>query len=329
MKNILITGGAGYIGSHVSEHFLKKGLKVFILDNLSSGYKLLINKKSKFYNCSINESNRVKEILNKNKIDSIIHLAANLDVNESLKKPKKYYNNNVKGTSILINSCKGTKVRNFIFSSTAAVYKDKIYKVKENTIKKPKNVYGKTKLKAEAIVKNLSKKYNLNYAILRYFNVVGASKSKKIGQINNYDLLFKNLSQTIIKSKPRINIYGNNYKTPDGTCIRDFIHVLDISDIHLKVLKKINNSNKSLILNCGYGKGNSVLDVIKTFQRVSNKKLKIIYKNRRKADLEQIIADNKKLLKILKWKPKYANLISTVKSCINWEKKIKYVNAKY
>ena len=329
MKNILITGGAGYIGSHVCEFFLKKNLKVFVLDNLTSGYKRLINKKSKFFKCNINNISKVSKILKINDIDTIVHLAANLDVNESLKKPKKYYRNNVLGTQSLLESCKRSKVKNFIFSSTAAVYKDKIFKVKEGTIKKPKSVYGKTKLKAEAIIKRFSRKGRINFAILRYFNVVGASMTNKIGQINNYDLLFKNLAKSIIKPSPKINIYGNDYNTKDRTCIRDFINVSDIAEIHYKALKKINKTGKSIILNCGYGKGLSVLKVVKAFEKVAKKRFKIVYKKRRKADLEQIIADNTLLKRTLNWHPKYNNLDLTVKSCINWEKKIKKIYAKY
>lgn len=329
MKNILITGGAGYIGSHVSEYFLKKNLNVFIIDNLSSGYKKLINKKSRFFNIDINNTKKISKIILSYKIDTIVHLAASLDVNESLKKPKKYYKNNVHGTKSLLKACYKTEVKNFIFSSTAAVYKDKVFKVKENTIKKPKSIYGKTKLKAEEIIKKFAKKNKINYAILRYFNVVGASLSNKIGQINSYDLLFKNLSQTILKPLPLINIYGNNYKTKDGTCIRDFINVIDIADIHFKVLKKINKTSKSIILNCGYGKGKSVLNVVKTFEKISKKKVKIVFKKRRKADLEQIIADTNLLKRFLSWSPKYDNLNLTVRSCLKWEKKIRNINAKY
>ena len=158
MKNILITGGAGYIGSHVVEALIKRQFNVFIVDNLSTGYKRLINKKSKFFNLNVNNSLKIKNILLDNKIESVIHLAASLDVNESQKKPKKYYNNNVTGTINLVKACMDTNVKNFIFSSTAAVYKDGIYKVNENSSIKPKSVYGKTKFKAEEVIKKKIKK---------------------------------------------------------------------------------------------------------------------------------------------------------------------------
>jgi UDP-glucose 4-epimerase len=323
MKNILITGGAGYIGSHITEILIKKRFNVIIVDDLSTGYKRLINKKAKFFKLNINNFKKLKKIITENEIDSVMHLAAKLDVNESQRRPKKYYNINVKGTHTLIKACVNSEVRNFIFSSTAAVYKDKIFKVKENSPTIPKSVYGKTKLKAEKLIKKNLNRKKINYAILRYFNIVGASSSHKIGQINKYDLLFKNLSSSIIKKKPFIYIYGNDYKTNDGTCIRDFIHISDISNIHVEVLKKINYTKKSLILNCGYGIGRTVLEVAKTFAKVSKKNLSIIYKPRRRADLEQITADVSKLKKILKWKPKFNSLPLMVKSCIKWEKLIK------
>jgi UDP-glucose 4-epimerase len=329
MKNILITGGAGYIGSHIVELLISKNLNVIIIDNLISGYKKLINKKAKFFEIDIKNSKKIKEIIIENKIDSVIHLAASLDVNESQINPKKYYQNNVEGTQYLINACKKTSVKNFIFASTAAVYKDKIFKVSEKSPLKPKSFYGKTKLKSEIIIKKSFKKIKINYAILRYFNVVGSSFTKKIGQINKYDLLFKNLSSACLKKRPSIFIYGNDYKTKDGTCVRDFIHVSDLADIHWLILKKINKINKSVILNCGYGKGFTVLEIANAFKKISSPNLKIKFKIRRKADLEEIIANNTNLKKFIKWKPRYNNLRLMVKSCINWEKKIKKIYAKY
>ena len=318
-KNILITGGAGYIGSHTAELLLKKKYNVFILDNLSTGYKKLINNKSKFINNDLKKTKLIKKILIENKITSVIHLAASLNVNESQKKPIKYINNNVKNTLNLLNALRGTYVTKFIFASTAAVYKDGISKVNESSPLRPKSVYGKTKLRAELLIKKILKNKKIKFAILRYFNVCGASNSNKIGQINSYDLLFKNLSSSVLKKNSKINIYGNNYKTKDGTCIRDYIHVLDLAEIHLKLIKKIKFST---VFNCGYNFGRTVLEIVQAFQKHSKKKIKINYLSRRKADLDQIIADNRKLKKTLNWKPKYNNLSLMVKSSIKWEKSI-------
>ena len=186
---------------------------------------------------------------------------------------------------------------------------------------KPKSIYGKTKIRAEKIVKSFCKKNKINYCILRYFNIAGSSPSGKIGLINKSDHLFKNFSREIMKKKPILKIYGNNYNTKDGSCIRDFIHVSDIADIHLKVLAKINLSKKSKILNCGYNRGISVLEVAKEFNKQASKKVKIVITKRRKGDLVKIIASNKQLKKFIKWKPKFNNLSKIVKSCIKWERK--------
>ena len=323
VKNILITGGAGYIGSHTTEILIKNKKKVFIIDNLSTGFKKLLNKKAKFYKADILNKKYIKKIIVKNNIDSVIHLAAVLSVGESEKKPNKYKRINVEGTKKLLEAIKSTKVKNFIFSSTCAVYKDGYSKVTEKTKLDPTSVYGKTKLKCEKYIKIFCKKNNLNYGILRYFNVAGASTSGKIGQINKGDQLFKNLSRETLKKNPIFKIYGAKYKTKDGTCIRDYIHVSDISEIHYKVLFNINKYKISTILNCGYGKGLSVYDVIKEFKKYANTNLKIIKFPKRSGDMVKIIGDNSKLKKFIKWRPKFGKLNKIVKSCIIWEKKIK------
>ena len=321
VKNILITGGAGYIGSHISEVLIKNKKKIFIADNLSTGYRRLINRKAKFFKVDILKNKKIREIILKNEIDSVIHLAANLIIGEGEKYPKKYFKNNVSGTQNLLKACENTGVKNLVFSSTAAVYKDGQYKVHENSVIKPKSVYGKTKIKAEKIIKQFCKKNNINYCILRYFNIAGSSPSGKIGLINKSDHLFKNFSREIIKKRPILKIYGDNYDTKDGSCIRDFIHVSDIAEIHYKVLEKINKLNNSKILNCGYSRGISVLEVAKAFQKQTSKKVEILVSKSRKGDLVKIIASNNKLKKFIKWKPKFNNLNTIVKSCINWEKR--------
>ena len=324
VKNVLITGGAGYIGSHVTETLLKKNKKVFLVDNLSAGHKKLINKKAKFFKLDIANKHGIKKIIEKYKIDSIIHLAAHLIIGEGQKKPKKYYKNNVLGTKKLMEACKNSTVKNFIFSSTAAIYKEGQYKVSENSMIKPKSVYGKTKIKAENLIINFAKKNKINYGILRYFNIAGASPSGKIGLINKKsDHLFKNFSSEIMKKRPKLKIYGSDYKTKDGSCIRDFIHVSDIAQIHYLILEKINKLKISKILNCGYNKGISVLEVAKEFKKQSSKKVNIIFTKRRKDDLIKIIASNKKLKNFVKWRPKFDNLSKIVKSCIIWERKIR------
>jgi len=320
MKKILITGGAGYIGSHVTESLISNKKKIFIVDNLSTGYKKLINKKAKFYKINILDTKKLKQIIINHKIDSVIHLAGSLVIGFGEKHPNLYYKNNVLGTKSVLLACKNTSVRNFIFSSTAAVYRDRQKIVHEKSIIKPKSVYGKTKIKAEKLIISNCKQLRINYAILRYFNVCGASFSKKIGLIASTDSLFKNISTEIMKKKPIIKIYGNDYKTPDGTAIRDYIHVSDLADLHLKILNKVSTANKSIIVNCGYHRGTSVIEVVNEFKKQSKKNISILYKKRRQGDLAMVIANNKKLKKIINWRPRHYRLSTIVKSCIQWEK---------
>ena len=321
MENILITGGAGYIGAHIAEILVKNKKKVFIVDNLSTGFRKLINKKAKFYKVDILNTKKINQIIINNKINSVIHLAASLSIGIGEKYPKLYYKNNVFGTKSILSACKNTSVKNFIFSSTAAVYKDKQKVVNEQSKILPKSVYGKTKLKAEKLIISNCKKIKINYAILRYFNVCGASLSGKIGLITKGDHLFKNLSVALMKKKPIIKIYGNDYNTHDGSAIRDYIHVSDLADVHLKILKKISETTKSIIVNCGYYKGISVKEAVNEFKKQSKKKINILFKKRRPGDMEVIIANNTKLKKLIKWQPRYKKLSTIVKSCIEWEKK--------
>ena len=323
IKNILVTGGAGYIGSHIIEILINKKINVFIVDNLTTGHKKLVNKKAAFFELDINKTGKLRKIIIKYNIDSIIHLAANLIIGEGEKKPKLYFKNNVDGTKSVLDASKGTKVKNFLFSSTAAIYKDGTYRVTENSQIKPKSIYGKTKVKAEKLIKINCKKFKINYGILRYFNIAGASPSGKVGLLNKGDNLFKNFSIQILKKNPILKIYGTNYKTKDGSCIRDFIHVSDVAEIHLKVLEKINKLNVSKILNCGYEKGISVLEVAKEFKNQSSKNVKILEIGRRKKDIVKIIASNNKLKKFISWNPRYNSLYKIVKSCLYWEKKLK------
>ena len=319
-KNILITGGAGYIGSHIVEQLVKTSSNVIILDNLVNGYRKLINKKAKFINGDIKNIIKLTKIINDNKIDSIIHLAAYLNVSEAEKNKKVYYNNNIRGTLNLVHSCKESRVRNIIFSSSCSIYGNCKGSVNEKKKPNPQGYYAYTKYKGEEIIKKYAKKYNYHFGILRYFNVAGASSSGKIGEINtSYDHLIKNIAIQSLKKEPSISIYGNNYKTKDGTCIRDYIHVSDLADIHIQTLKNINIKSKSLTLNCGYGKGYSVLDIVKILKNIK-KKLIVNYKPKRDGDIAQVYADTKKFQKNLKWKPKYNNINKIIKSAIKWEK---------
>ena len=322
-KKILVTGGAGYIGSKISYDLTDLGYEVFIIDNLSTGYKMLINPKAHFYYGDILNFNFVNDVLRQNKITNIIHLAASLSVKESQINPSKYYRNNVEGTHTLLKAAVNNHLRNFIFSSTCAVYGNlKKIHVSEQTFCDPVSYYGKTKFLAELVLKNFSEKYKFSYGILRYFNVVGADKKLRTGLINSNDQLFKNLSTALIKNNNiKVNVYGKNYPTEDGTCIRDYISVNDISSIHILTLKHISKNKKQLTLNCGYGYGFSVLNIIKKFTEFSKKKIKIIFKSRRKGDMSAIISDDKLMKKIF-GAIKKNSLKDIIDSCLMWERLI-------
>ena len=319
--NILITGGAGYIGSHITEQLISKSNKIIIFDNLETGHERLINKKAIFVKGDIKDKKILSNIIKKYEIDTIIHLAAYLNVSEAEKKKSKYKKNNIEGTKNLLLACKNSNVKNFIFSSSCSVYGNTKGSVSERKKPDPKGYYAYTKLKGEELVKEYSKKLNINYGILRYFNVAGASNTGKIGQIESNGQLVKNIAIQSLKKNPVINIYGNDYPTKDGTCVRDYIHVSDLSYIHIKGLDYLIKSKKSFNLNCGYGKGYSVKEIIDIFKKIK-KNLIINYKKRRPGDIAQVYSDTKKFQKLLKFKPKYNNINKIIKSAINWEKKL-------
>lgn len=316
MKNILLTGGAGYIGSHIAEQLLDKKFNLTIVDNLSTGSKKLVSKNCKFYSIDICNIKKLEKVFKK-KIDCILHLAASLSVPESQKNPKKYYINNVYGTQNLLDLSVKYGIKNFIFSSTCAVYGNVKGSVNESFKKKPQSIYGKTKDICEELIKNYAARYNFNYKILRYFNVIGASPNGRIGQFNSKGL-FKNICKNVVKKKFSINIFGNNYQTNDGTCIRDYIDVNDLAAIHLLCIKK----KKNLILNCGYNKGYSVLNIVNEFSKVINKKINIKYLNKRDGDVESIFSNNRLLKKNFpSWKQNF-KLEGSIKNAIKWEQKI-------
>tara|TARA_B100000131_G_C18036705_1_gene580728 strand:- start:60 stop:1049 length:990 start_codon:yes stop_codon:yes gene_type:complete len=324
--NILVTGGAGYIGGHIIELLVKKkSNNVFVLDNLSTGYKILVNKKSKFFKGDINNTGLIKKILKRYSIETIIHLAALLNVSEAEKNKKKYYINNIAGTRKLLLSCKNTMVKNFIFSSSCSIYGNIKGTVDEKRKPNPLGYYAFTKYKGEELIKKYASRFNYNFGILRYFNVAGASTSGKIGEIEtSHGHLIKNIAIQSMNKKPKLNIFGNDYPTKDGTCIRDYIHVSDLAEIHLKGLNYLINNRKSFILNCGYGKGYSVLQIVKKFKRIQ-KNLKINIVDRRPGDIAKVYSNTKKFKKLIKWKPKYNNINKIIKSAINWEKKLKTI----
>ena len=276
MYNILITGGAGYIGRQIINLIDKKKFNIVVVDNLNTTKKNYLPKNIKVEKINILNKKKLEKLFSIYNFDGVIHLAAKCVVSESQKYPDIYYETNIIGTKNIIRYSKKFKVKHFIFSSSCSIYGNSDGIVKENNKKKPVSYYGKTKLIGENLIKRSFKNTKIKFVILRYFNVVGADLKNKIGEIGDKDRLFNNISKKIINKNFKINIYGNDYKTKDGTCIRDYIHVSDIAEIHFKVLQKINLFKKSKIINCGYSKGISVNEVVQEFRKYANKKLKIL-----------------------------------------------------
>ena len=320
MYNILITGGAGYIGRQIINLIDKKKFNIVVVDNLNTTKKNYLPKNIKVEKINILNKKKLEKLFSFYNFDGVIHLAAKCVVSESQKYPDIYYETNIIGTKNVIRYSKKFKVKHFIFSSSCSIYGNSDGIVKENNKKKPVSYYGKTKLIGENLIKRSFKNTKIKFVILRYFNVVGADLKNKIGEIGDKDRLFNNISKKIINKNFNINIYGNDYKTKDGTCIRDYMHVYDLAKIHLSCLKKFKHVRKSLELNCSYGKGYSVLDIVKSFEKISKRKINLIYKERRNGDTEKVIASNKKLNKFLKWKPKFNNLESMVSTTFLWNK---------
>ena len=318
-KYVLITGGAGYIGSHLTEFLIKKKYKVLVVDNFSNGKKEFIHQKAKFEIINLLNKKTLFFKLKKYKISSIIHLASNIDVFESEKKPNLYLKDNVKMTSNILDYAKKKGINNFIFSSTAAVYGDiGKTKVSESDEPKPKSNYGLGKLMCEEIIQKNCEKSKINYSILRFFNVVGSNFTRNIGPIKSGNL-FKNLSSNIIKKKYEINVYGKKFKTRDGSAIRDYIDVQDLAEIIYLTLLKV-NKNKKMLINCGYCKPYSVKQIIKEFSNAIDRKIKINYLSRRKVDIERIFANNSLMLKKFpKWKQK-KNISDSVNASLIWER---------
>ena len=327
MKSVLLTGGAGYIGSNVANFLLDKGFKVTIIDNLITGKKNLVPKKAKLFICDIANQKKVTQIIKINNFDTVMHFAGLVKVDESIKYPKKYNDFNYKKGKIFLNTCFKNNLKNIIFSSTASVYGNARHeKVYENNKLKPLNPYAKSKYKLENYLIKNSKSNNFKYIILRYFNVAGAEKKLRTGLISKSSTnLIKVICEVAVGKRKKLKINGNDYSTKDGTPVRDFIHVSDLAEIHYLTAKYLIENNKSKIFNCGYGKGYSVLEVVDNMNSIIKKKIPIIFGKRRNKDIEISISSTKKFHKYIKWKPKFNNLKYILKTSFEWEKKLKYI----
>ncbi len=315
----LVTGGAGYIGSTVSNYLLDRGHQVTIIDNLSTGIKKNIPKKAKFFKTDISDIDQIGKILSKSRFDVVFHFAAYINNEESIKFPKKYYKNNFEKGKIFFEKCLENKICNFIYSSTAAVYGNKNKKVNENDKLNPLSAYPKSKLKLEGYLKK--NKSKISCIILRYFNVAGVDKKYRCGfdVKKGYNLIL-NLCASTIKGK-KFFINGNNYDTFDGTPVRDYIDVVDLAKIHLLSAKIVLKKKTFKVFNCGYGNGFSVKEILEKFKNISKKKIIYQIGKRRKSDIVVSIANPNKLKHFTGWKPKFNNLGQIVSSSLKWYKK--------
>jgi len=321
---ILVTGGAGYIGSHVVYALLEQKIDVVVLDNLSTGNRELLPHDIIFIQGEAGNEEFVKSVLIEHSISGVIHFASSIVVPDSITDPLWYYYNNTVVSRSLISACVSVGVYTFIFSSTASVYgQPNKMPVDETTPTAPESPYGRSKLMTEWILKDVSNSSGLNYVALRYFNVAGADALGRTGQCSpNATHLIKVANEVAIGKRSELTIYGDDYDTPDGTCIRDFIHVSDLADAHVEVLKLIYATQKSFVLNCGYGIGKSVKEVVEIYRDVIRIDFDVLIGPRRIGDVAELVSDSRHLIELTNWTPKYSSLAEIIKSSLSWEKQL-------
>lgn len=321
---ILVMGGAGYIGSHTVRHLLDNGYDVIVADNLIYGHIEAVDSRAQFVKADLLDTASLENIFKNNRIDTVIHFAAFTYVGESINEPEKYYRNNVIGTINLLQVMLKHGVKEIVFSSSCATYGEPQYTpIDEQHRQNPINPYGRTKLMIEQIFADYQKAYGLKYIALRYFNAAGCSADGKIGESHNPEThLIPLVLKAILGQQNSIKVFGTDYDTPDGTCIRDYIHVEDLALAHRLAIEKLNSYNGGI--NLGTGIGTSVKEIITAAEEVCGKKCPVEYAPRRTGDPDKLFADNTKAKEILGWQPKYTNIKDIILSAWNWELNKKY-----
>lgn len=320
---ILVTGGAGYIGSHVVRQLGERGERVVVLDNLSSGFRSAVLN-GRLVVGDTGDRELVSRVLAEHGIQTVMHFAAHTIVPESVSNPLKYYGNNTCSTRSLLQCCEAAGVKHFVFSSTAAVYGiPEGGLAAEESPTQPINPYGTSKLMSEWMLRDLAAASPLRYVVLRYFNVAGSDPGGRIGQSTlNGTLLTKVACETAVGKRPHVSIFGTDYPTPDGTGVRDYIHVEDLAGAHIKALEYLSAGGKSQTLNCGYGHGYSVREVVSMVDRLHGQPIKTIEGPRRAGDPPALVAKAQRVREILGWAPQFDDLSAIVKSQLAWEKRL-------
>lgn len=319
---ILVLGGAGYIGSHTVYALIEKGVDVVVIDNLETGHIEAVHEKARFYKGDIRDRAFVDSVLDKEKIDAVIHFAANSLVGESMVNPLKYYDNNVNGTKVLLQSMVAHGLDKIVFSSTAATYGEpEKVPILETDRTEPTNTYGETKLAMEKMFKWTDRAHGLKYVSLRYFNACGAHVSGKIGEAHSPEThLIPLILQVPLGQREYISIFGDDYDTSDGTCIRDYIHVTDLAQAHILAVDYLMKGNESNIFNLGNGVGFTVKEVIDTARKVTGYEIPAKIAERRAGDPARLIASSDKARQVLLWKPEHADLEEIISTAWNWHK---------
>ncbi|WP_326716620.1 UDP-glucose 4-epimerase GalE [Vagococcus jeotgali] len=321
--SVLVLGGAGYIGSHAVKALVESGKEVIVVDNLQTGHLKAISDKAKFYQGDIRDKIFLKSVFEQESITEVVHFAASSLVGESMIEPLLYFNNNVYGMQILLEVMNEYHIKKIVFSSTAATYGEPdVVPITENTPTNPTNPYGQSKLMMEQMMKWCDEAYGIKYVSLRYFNVAGASLDGSIGEDHTPEThLLPIILEVALGKRQELRIFGDDYPTPDGTCIRDYVHVVDLVDAHLLALDYLETHQESQIINLGSGSGFSVKALLDEAELVTDKEIPFVMSERRQGDPAILIASNQKAKDILEWQPKYTNIATIISTAWNWHEK--------
>ncbi|MDZ5758805.1 UDP-glucose 4-epimerase GalE [Carnobacterium maltaromaticum] len=320
---VLVLGGAGYIGSHAVDQLITKGYDVAVVDNLKTGHKESLPDKSRFYQGDIRDKAFMEDVFTKENIEGVIHFAASSLVGESMEIPLDYLNNNVYGTQVVLEVMEKYNVKSIIFSSSAATYGEpKVIPIEETAATNPESTYGETKLMMEKMLKWCDKAYGMRFVALRYFNVAGAKLDGTIGEDHSPEShLLPIILQTALGQREKFTIYGEDYETPDGTCIRDYVHVVDLIDAHILALEYLQAGNSSNTFNLGSSTGFSVKQMLEAAREVTGKEIPATVVSRRAGDPSTLIAASDKAREVLGWKPQYTDVNKIIESAWNWHVK--------